>query len=185
MCPSLREEQLPHLFFPLVGIPIIVFRALVLLDQNPDILKKYRNMCPPKYENYGKAIVLETLRLFPIVDLHSRLCLKDDATLGLKAGEETITFHRYVNRLVPHGDEFMPERFIDKDTHQLTSYYETQLLMFSNGPRVCKGKDLVLVLSEYLLQKMSRCEYTYKLKKGTFKNDFNNWYDFVLERVRA
>lgn len=89
--------------------------------------------------NYARAIVEETLRLYPPVPILARQAARDD-----RIGEVTVKkasvvlvspwlLHRSPD-LWEHPDRFMPERFIEEDRPETYAY-----LPFAAGPRTCPG----------------------------------------------
>jgi len=123
-------DQIPHWIFPIYGsITTTLVRAL-LLDLN----------CNIKNNNNTRNIILETLRLYnPVISLFRK---------DISNNEELLIFiqmflrnEKYFNN--PHC--FYPDRWNDKSLE-----FQTYNLMFSQGPQICPGKNLILYLLEFL-----------------------------------
>ncbi len=125
-----------------------------LISQAPDVEKKLHDELEevlggrtPEYAdveklNYTRAILDETMRLYPPVPILSRQALKDDEIRGRKvpAGSLMLVVPWLVQRhkkFWKNPDSFMPERFMPgADKPKKFTY-----LPFSAGPRVCIGKS--------------------------------------------
>ncbi len=125
-----------------------------LISQAPDVEEKLHqeltevlNGRTPEYadvENlkYTRAILDETMRLYPPVPILSRQALKDDDIRGRKvpAGSLMLIVPWLVQRhkkFWKNPDSFMPERFLPGAEKPKKFTY----LPFSAGPRVCIGKS--------------------------------------------
>jgi cytochrome P450 len=125
-----------------------------LISQSPDVeqklhdeLKTVLNGRTPEFadiENlpYTRAILDETMRLYPPVPILSRQALKDDEIRGRKipAGSLMLIVPWLIQRhqkFWTDPDHFIPERFMpDAEKPKKFSY-----LPFSVGPRVCIAKN--------------------------------------------
>ncbi len=125
-----------------------------LISQAPEVEKKLHDELEtvlggrtPEYadvENlkYTRAILDETMRLYPPVPILSRQALKDDEIRGRKipAGSLMLVVPWLVQRhkkFWKNPDSFMPERFMPGAEKPRKFTY----LPFSAGPRVCIGKS--------------------------------------------
>ncbi len=125
-----------------------------LISQAPDVEEKLHQELTevldgrtPEYadvENlkYTRAILDETMRLYPPVPILSRQALKDDDIRGRKvpAGSLMLIVPWLVQRhkkFWKNPDSFMPERFLPGAEKPKKFTY----LPFSAGPRVCIGKS--------------------------------------------
>lgn len=125
-----------------------------LISQAPDVEEKLHqeltevlNGRTPEYadvENlkYTRAILDETMRLYPPVPILSRQALKDDDIRGRKvpAGSLMLIVPWLVQRhkkFWKNPDSFMPERFLPSAEKPKKFTY----LPFSAGPRVCIAKS--------------------------------------------
>ncbi len=125
-----------------------------LLSQSPDVEKKLHNELDrvlngrvPEYEDvanlkYTRAILDETMRLYPPIPILSRQALEDDEIRGKKipAGSLMLVVPWLIQRhkkFWKDPDHFIPERFMPgAEKPQKFTY-----LPFSVGPRVCLGKS--------------------------------------------
>ena len=125
-----------------------------LLSQAPDVEQKLQQELEevlgdrvPEYadvENlkYTRAILDETMRLYPPVPILSRQALKEDKIRGKKipAGSLMLIVPWLIQRhkkFWKNPDAFMPERFMPGAENPLKFTY----LPFSAGPRVCIAKS--------------------------------------------
>ena len=125
-----------------------------LLSQAPDVEQKLQQELEevlgdrvPEYadvENlkYTRAILDETMRLYPPVPILSRQALKEDKIRGKKipAGSLMLIVPWLIQRhkkFWKNPDTFMPERFMPGAEKPLKFTY----LPFSAGPRVCIAKS--------------------------------------------
>lgn len=125
-----------------------------LISQAPDVEKKLHEELDsvlgnrvPEYadvENlkYTRAILDETMRLYPPVPILSRQALKDDEIRGRKvpAGSLMLVVPWLIQRhkkFWENPDHFIPERFMPGSKKPQKFSY----LPFSAGPRVCIGKS--------------------------------------------
>lgn len=125
-----------------------------LISQSPDVEKKLHEELNevlkgrvPEFSDveklkYTRAILDETMRLYPPVPILSRQALKDDEIRGKKipAGSLMLVVPWLIQRHTKYWknpDHFIPERFMPgaEKPHKF-SY-----LPFSAGPRVCIGKS--------------------------------------------
>lgn len=154
--------------------------ALYLLDQHPEIQRRAREEIEsvlsdrdPKYADveqlpFIRAIVDETLRLYPPVHAFSREALGPDTLPTGKTIKKRslITIPAYVlHRHQEHWKEpeaFRPDRFLPENKDQVKRY---SYIPFGAGPRLCLGKffgltEAVIVLSMVLQR------FTLTLREG-------------------
>lgn len=149
-----------------------------LLSQAPDVEKKLHQELDevlggrvPEYadvENlkYTRAILDETMRLYPPVPILSRQALKDDEIRGRKvpAGSLMLIVPWLIQRhkkFWKNPDHFMPERFMPGAEKPKKFTY----LPFSAGPRVCIGKSFGITESVLAVATIAQ-RFRLKLPKG-------------------
>jgi cytochrome P450 len=97
---------------------------------------------------YTRAILDETMRLYPPVPILSRQALKDDQIRGKKipAGSIMLIVPWLIQRHKKYWDKpdhFIPERFMPEAPKPIKFTY----IPFSAGPRVCLGKNFGIIES--------------------------------------
>jgi cytochrome P450 len=102
---------------------------------------------------YARAIVQETLRLYPPVWMTGRQSLRPCEIGGFRipTGALILTSQWAVQRLPQHfpcPDTFRPERWIDGETADLPRF---AYFPFGGGPRICIGQNFALVEAILLL----------------------------------
>lgn len=143
-------QQIPHWIFPIFGSVSITLPRLLLLDSlysKDDIPIKNR--------------ILETLRLYnPVVTLFR---------LDPNTNIEYLIFIQMFLRdpeYFPNPHEYNPNRWYDKNLE-----FKVYNLIFSQGPQICPGKNLILFLLEILF---TNIQPIFKSKK---KLDLHNLPD--------
>lgn len=140
--------------------------AWYLLTLNPDALARIQREVDEVAEGrpltaedvpslrYTRAVLDETLRLYPIVANIMRTTIADDdvpAGLKLRAGRTVLispwVMHRH-RRYWHAPDRFDPERFLDERAKALPRYV---YLPFGGGPRVCIGASFALLEAVLIL----------------------------------
>lgn len=98
---------------------------------------------------YFKAVLSETLRLYPLMLEDSKHVIADDALLDgtFVPKGSNITFSIYSTGRMKFiwGDdclEFKPERWLSKDGKKFEAKYQFQFVAFHAGPRIWLDKDL-------------------------------------------
>ncbi|KIK94607.1 hypothetical protein PAXRUDRAFT_438124 [Paxillus rubicundulus Ve08.2h10] len=164
------------------------------LALHPEIAKKVRdevlNVCghgSPTYENikklkYMKAVIDETLRLFPPVPLNQRQSRPVSCTLPppdqtfptesdkpLYMPKSTTFFYSTLlmqrNKALwgPDADEFDPERWIDPQ--RLSKFTSNPMMFtpFSAGPRICLGQSYAYNEASFFLVRLMQQFDTFTL----------------------
>ena len=118
---------------------------------------------PAGYEDYERlpftrAVIEETMRLYPPIPLQARLATQD-GTLGgktVKKGDLLVLnawlLHRH-RKLWPDPDAFVPERFLPGGGAPPSRY---AYVPFSIGPRVCTGAAFGLMEATLCLATLTR-----------------------------
>ncbi|KAK5008463.1 hypothetical protein LTR28_003935 [Elasticomyces elasticus] len=141
------------------------------LSKRPDIFARLRDEVdqlggqPPTYEQlkdmkYVRAILNESLRLYPVVPSNSREAV-EDTILPLGGGPDGFspvfcpkgqvvvwslyTMHRRNDFYGEDAEEFRPERWLGENGLRVGWEY----LPFNGGPRVCLGQQLALTEASY------------------------------------
>jgi cytochrome P450 len=116
---------------------------------------------------YCRAVIDETLRLFPPVHVFSRQALDDDVVCGHavpKGSFVTVSswvLHRH-KLWWQDPQEFRPERFLPENADKIERF---AYIPFGTGPRVCLGKHLGLLEATMLFAMIAR-GYRLRLKPG-------------------
>ncbi|CAG9939299.1 unnamed protein product [Clonostachys rosea f. rosea IK726] len=141
-------------------------RAEILSTMGKDGLPTYEYL---KNMPYLKAVVNETLRLYPIVPFNVRLALKDTTIPrgGGPDGTEPIAVLKdtpiaYSPLIMQRREEFYPpvsEKFADpkvfsperwENWYPKPHYY----IPFNSGPRICIGQQFALTETSYVLSRL-------------------------------
>ncbi len=152
--------------------------AMFLLERNP-MCEKYLHQeldevlqgAPPRYEDipklvYTRAVIDETLRLYPPVHVFSRQALEEDEIMGHKvpAGSMVIiaswVLHRH-EQLWENPNAFSPERFLPGSP----KIHPFAYIPFGAGSRVCLGKHLGIMEAVLLLAMIAQ-KYRLRLAPG-------------------
>ncbi|KAL1693554.1 cytochrome P450 [Schizophyllum commune] len=102
-----------------------------------------------KYMKYMRAVINETLRLYPIV------CATKDTTLptlepggkpffipkNTRVSWSVLLMHRRKDLWGPDAEEFDPDRFLDERLHKYLTPNPFIFLPFNGGPRICLGQQ--------------------------------------------
>ncbi|XP_033754448.1 cytochrome P450 27C1-like [Pecten maximus] len=130
--------------------------AMCLLAQNPRVQEKFHQEVQEQYgkgkhvnyndlqeASYVKAIVKETLRIYPVLPINARV-LTEDTVIGnhLLPKGTCILFNNYTmyhdESYFPDHDEFRPERWMRKGHHKEWDPFTT--VVFGFGGRSCLGR---------------------------------------------
>ncbi|KJV05064.1 cytochrome P450, partial [Methylocucumis oryzae] len=117
--------------------------------------------------SYTRAIIEETMRLYPPVPILSREAIADDTIRGrhVPAGSIVLVvpwlLHRH-KQYWQQPDHFIPERFLDEAAEKPDRY---TYIPFSIGPRVCIGKYFGLVETTLCLAILAK-HFTLRVPDG-------------------
>lgn len=146
-------EQVPQWLFAFDPAGMTTFRSLALLAMHPSYARVIREEIgsPTAAGRQNgpqlRALVLESLRLWPTSPLIIReTTTETNWSTGLLPADAAVViytpfFHRDDERL-PYADKFAPELWTDSQPDN-----NWPLVPFSEGPAVCPGRNLVLLLS--------------------------------------
>jgi cytochrome P450 len=137
----------------------------VLLDRHPEEQDRLRSEllavtggAPPAVEDVAqlprlKAVILETLRLYPPVWMFSRRALGPDDLGGVAVAKgDLVIFCPYAIHRLPElwrdPEAFRPERFEPGSEEQRNKF---AYLPFSAGPRTCLGNSFAIIESQIIV----------------------------------
>ncbi|KAF9481093.1 cytochrome P450 [Pholiota conissans] len=124
-----------------------------------EIISKVGSTRRPDYDDvrdmkYLRAVINETLRLYPIVPFNIRESIHDttwaavDPTekpyfipAGTKTAYSVFMMHRRKDLWGPDAEEFDPDRFLDERLKKYVSKNPFIFLPFNAGPRICLGQQ--------------------------------------------
>ncbi len=116
---------------------------------------------------YTRAIVEETMRLYPPVPVMARDALADDNFNGVRIPKGSIMMvapwllHRH-KKLWCQPDHFMPERFLPGGDEPVSKY---AYIPFSIGPRICAGMAFGLTEAILCVAVLAQ-QFQFRLKPG-------------------
>ncbi|WP_026549210.1 cytochrome P450 [Arthrobacter sp. Br18] len=154
-------EQVPQWLFAFDPAGMATFRALAVLATHPEARSRARQELHDdgssrSFLPYLRSCVLEALRLWPTTPLILRQTTRpvewEDGMMPAKCGVLIFApyFHRD-ERNLPRAHQFAPERWLDDDGGDSDGW---PLVPFSDGPVVCPGKQLVLLLTSAALAQL-------------------------------
>ncbi|EIM82729.1 cytochrome P450 monooxygenase pc-3 [Stereum hirsutum FP-91666 SS1] len=157
--------------------------AVYMLAQHPDILSRLReeiftklgagaNGRRPTHEDlrdmkYLRAVINETLRLYPVVPFNIRTATKDTLWPSKEPGEKpffipagssviysVFLMHRRTDLWGPDALEFDPDRFLDERLHKYLTRNPFIFLPFNAGPRICLGQQFAYNEASFFLVRL-------------------------------
>ncbi|KAI0823758.1 cytochrome P450 [Trametes gibbosa] len=163
--------------------------AIYRLAEHPDVLKRLREEIlsivgptrRPTYDDvrnmkYLRAVINETLRLYPPVVVNLRCAVKDTFLPPNNPGEKPIfvakgmrclysvfLMHRRKDLWGPDALKFDPDRFLDERVQKYLTPNPFIFLPFNAGPRICLGQQFAYNEASFmlvrLLQQISGIEF--------------------------
>lgn len=139
--------------------------TFALLAENPEVLRRLQAEADAvlggsaaqfaDYQRlpYARAVIDETLRLYPPAWLITRNSLGDDILGGYEVPKGSLIImspwllHRHPD-VWAHPDRFEPQRFVDGDIDR------SAFIPFGAGPRQCIGRDFAYVEAVLLLSSL-------------------------------
>jgi cytochrome P450 len=149
-------DQVPQWLFAFEPAGMATFRTLALLATHPEHLARaqeevLQDATERQHLPYLRACVLESLRLWPTTPMILRQSTREvkwpDGDMPARCG--VLVFAPYFHRNeehVPEAHSFNPGRWLDRDDNG-----DWPLVPFSEGPVVCPGRQLVLMLTSAML----------------------------------
>ncbi|MFO0662612.1 MAG: cytochrome P450 [Polyangiaceae bacterium] len=139
--------------------------ALYRLSQTPDVLHKLRVELDVSSEDvqalvklpYNRAVVDETLRLYPPAWIVEREAIEEDVVCGKPLpkggtiGVSPFLLHRHA-KYWPRPESFEPERFLTPDPERPKNAY----MPFGAGPRTCIGNVFALTEMQVVIAMLVR-----------------------------
>lgn len=160
MAPNLIRDEMASIF--LAGhetTALTLGWAFYSLSQHPEAEKRVHEEIdrvvgdrPIRFEDvpqltYSRAVIDETLRLYPPVHIFSREAIEDDEICGnrVPAGSYITIASWLLHRHEKYWEEptaFRPERFLPPEVQKVQQF---AYIPFGTGSRVCMGKHLGLL----------------------------------------
>lgn len=152
-------QQIPQWLFAFDPAGMATFRTLAVLATHPQNLARARqelaeDMSQRRHLHYLRACVLEALRLWPTTPMILRQTTQnvewEDGRMAADCGILIYApyFHRDDQHL-PYAHHFTPAQWLDRDAAD-----DWPLVPFSDGPAVCPGRQLVLMLTSAMLARL-------------------------------
>lgn len=151
------EHQVPQWLFAFDPAGMTTFRSLALLASHPEQAARARQEIAGRTKPgrnplpFLRASVLESLRLWPTSPLILRETTADtfweQGVVPANTGLILFApfFHRDGERLA-YADRFTPDLWLNRETA-----HDWPLIPFSEGPAMCPGRNLVMLLSTAML----------------------------------
>lgn len=181
MAPELIRDEMASIF--LAGhetTALTLGWAFYLLSQNPEAERRVHEEIDRvlgdrtiRFEDapqltYARAVIDETLRLYPPVHIFSREAINDDEISGQKvpAGSYITIASWLLHRHEKYWEEpkaFRPERFLPPEIQKVQHF---AYIPFGAGSRVCMGKHLGLLEATLLFVQVAQ-SFRLRVPEGT------------------
>ena len=163
--PGLREQMKTFLGAGYESSSLTLTWALLSIARNPDVEERLASERSevlrggelvhsdlPKL-NYARAVIQETLRLYPPLWMTGREAARDCEIGGVRipAGALVMTSQWAVQRLsryFPDPELFRPERWLSDETSNLPRF---AYFPFGGGPRICIAQNFALMETTALM----------------------------------
>ncbi|KAF5326502.1 hypothetical protein D9611_000513 [Ephemerocybe angulata] len=168
--------------------------AVYLLSQHPivfqrlrsEILEKIGPNRRPSFEDlkelkYLRAVLNETLRLFPVVPFNVRESINEAVwpspdpskkplyvPPGTKTAYSVFVMHRRTDLWGPDAEEYDPDRFLDDRLQKYLVKNSFIFLPFNAGPRICLGQQFAYNEMSFMMIRLLQTfsEFTLDLASG-------------------
>lgn len=152
-------EQIPQWLFAFDPAGMATFRTLALLSTHSEQYGRAQTEIREDTTGreqlpYLRACVLESLRLWPTTPMILRQSIREvqwpDGTMPRNCGVLIYApyFHRDETNL-PHAHSFRPDRWLNE-----TEDTDWPMVPFSEGPVICPGRQLVLMMTSAMLSSL-------------------------------
>ncbi|KIJ06968.1 hypothetical protein PAXINDRAFT_91187, partial [Paxillus involutus ATCC 200175] len=150
--------------------------VIYMLSQHPDVLRRLReeilsmvgSLRRPTLEDmremkYLRAVINETLRLYPAVPFNVRTTTVPTVLPGIRGGKpiyipantraaySVFLMHRRKDLWGPDAEEFDPARFLDERVQKYLTPNPFIFAPFNAGPRICLGQQFAYNEVSYFL----------------------------------
>jgi cytochrome P450 len=162
------DHQVPQWLFAFDPAGMATFRALALLSAHPEEAARVREEAAVLDEAtaaplpLARAAVLESLRLWPTTPLVLRQTTEPTTweTGVMPEGTGVLLFAPFFHRddqRVPFADRFSPAVWLEEGAEQQgVPPGDWAFIPFSDGPAVCPGRNLVLLVTSHMLATLVR-----------------------------
>jgi cytochrome P450 len=153
---TVPHEQIPQWLFAFDAAAWATFRALALLATHPEMAALAReevagrDLTEPAHLPFLRATVLESLRLWPTTPAILRDTIRRTEWSGgdLPEGTSLLLYAPFFHRDDEHleaANRFAPELWLEGADRELP------LVPFSDGPGICPGRNVVLLVASTVL----------------------------------
>lgn len=143
----------------------------VLLRLREEILTKVGSSRRPTYDDmrdmkYLRAVINETLRLYPAVPFNVRTSTEPTVWPGINGGKSiyippntrtpysVFLMHRRTDLWGPDAQEFDPDRFLDERLRKYFTPNPFIFVPFNAGPRICLGQQFAYNETSFFLVRL-------------------------------
>ncbi|KAH6896353.1 cytochrome P450 monooxygenase pc-3 [Coprinopsis sp. MPI-PUGE-AT-0042] len=135
--------------------------SIYMLSQHPEVLARLRQEVlekDMKDMKYLRAVINETLRLYPAVSSNKPVVLRSKnggqdqyVPAGTKMAYSVFLMHRRKDLWGPDADKFDPDRFLDERVKKYITPNPFIFVPFNAGPRICLGQQFAYHETSFFL----------------------------------